>query len=241
MVFVLVLFAVFGITGWQLGWFSENVPPIHTGNGTSTTETNPPTTNNPTPDPKDQLPNNPSGYTVKPGSEEILTEKGLLKKSTKRFYRYFNDKWSFSEENNPLNWKDLKDKEKPSMLKEYFTKNSQEENVKIEAGKKQTTDTKADAAAKAKAEADAAAAAIADAKADADAKAKAEEEKEKEKKDKCKTICDKLEASLKEPINNKNLQKKWLAKVNGFILDYNNNKCDCTEIRNKVDKRRAGL
>ena len=136
MVFVLVLFAGFGITGWQLGWFSENVPPIHTGNGTSTTESNPTAETNPTPDPKDQRPNNPSGYTVKPGSEEILTEKGLLKKSTKRFYRFFNDKWSFSEENTPLKWKDLTDGDKTVMLNEFFKKNSQEENVKIEAEKK---------------------------------------------------------------------------------------------------------
>ena len=246
MVFVLVLFAVFGITGWQLGWFSENVPPIHTGNGTSTTETNPPTTNNPTPDPKDQLPNNPSGYTVKPGSEEILTEKGLFKKSTKRFYRYFNGKWSYSEEITPLDWKDLKDKEKPVMLKEFFKKNSPEENEKIEAEKKKAgtgADRKADAAAKVKAAADAAAAAkaIADEKADADAAAKAEEEKEKEKKNKCKTICDNLSACLKDNPTSKKDKKKWDAKVNVFILDYNNNKCDCTDIKKAIDKKRAGL
>ena len=224
MVFVLLLFGGFGITGWQLGWFSENVPPILTGNGTSTTETNPTAETN-TPDPKVQLPNNPSGYTVKPGSEEILTEKGILKKSTKRFYRYFNGKWAYSEENTPLDWKDLKDIEKPVMLKEFFKKNSPEVNEKIEADKKKAADAKA----------------TADTKADAAAKAKAEEEKEKEKKDKCKTICDNLLASLKDPLNNKNLQKKWQAKVNGFILDYNNNKCDCTDIKTKVDIKRAGL
>ena len=234
MVFVLVLFAGFGITGWQLGWFSENVPPIHTGNGTSTTESNPTAETNPTPDPKDQRPNNPSGYTVKPGSDEILTEKGLLKKSTKRFYRFFNDKWSFSEENTPLKWKDLTDKEKPSMLKEYFTKNSQEENVKIEAGNKQTTDTKADAAAKAVADAEAADAA-------AKAEAEKEKEKEKEKKDKCKLICDKLKNYLSEDLNTVKKKKAWKTKITSILNEYKVNDCDCQDTIDKINTKRSGL
>jgi hypothetical protein len=245
MVFVLLLFGGFGITGWQLGWFSENVPPILTGNGTSTTETNPTAETNPTPDPKDQPPNNPTGYTVKPGSEEILTEKGLLKKSTKRFYRYFNDKWSFSEENTPLNWKDLKDKEKPSILKEYFTKNSPEENVKIEAAKKKAADAKAAADTKAdadaaKAAADAAKAAAA-AKAIADAKAEADAKVEEEKKDKCKTICDKLSACLNDNTTSKNNKKIWDKKVNDILKEYNNNNCDCPAVISKINNKRAGL
>ena len=204
-------------------------PPTKTGANT-TTESNPPTA----PDPKGLQPSNPIGYTVKPGSEDILTEKGILKKSTKRFYRYFNGKWAYSDENTPLKWNDLKDKEKPVMLKEYFTKNSQEENVNMDAAGDKLAAEKEHV----KMEEDKKKAAAAKAAADAAAKAKAEE---KEKKDKCKTICDNLSASLKDPINNKNLQKKWLAKVNGFILDYNYNKCDCTDIKKAIDKKRSGL
>jgi hypothetical protein len=89
-----VLLAAVGISGWKLGWFGNETNTA--GTGTKNEESNSGTDNNnktdttSTPDPPKLV--NPPGYTVKTGSEAILTEKGILN-SNKRYYRFYNDKF----------------------------------------------------------------------------------------------------------------------------------------------------
>ena len=87
-----------------------------------------------TPDPLKLV--NPPGYTVKTGSEAILTEKGIL--TNKRYYRFYNDKWEYSEQINKDNWKTSPNQDKLVLFIKYFIRNSAEENKILEKEKKIT-------------------------------------------------------------------------------------------------------
>jgi hypothetical protein len=118
-----VLLAGLAITGWQLGWFKWGVePPVVAGTTTNAEPTK--GTGNVTvnPQPIENSPLNPEDYTVKSGSDAILTEKGLLHNNN-RYYRYLNGQWEFSEKSNKNNWKTATEKDIEVILDKYFDKN----------------------------------------------------------------------------------------------------------------------
>jgi hypothetical protein len=110
------------IAGWQLRWFEGQIkhPP---GAGTTTNAEPTNGTGNVTvnPQPIENSPLNPEGYTVESGSDAILTEKGLLH-SNNRYYRYLNGQWEFSEKSNQNNWKRAEEQDINLILKKYFIK-----------------------------------------------------------------------------------------------------------------------
>ena len=131
-----VLLAAVGISGWKLGWFGNETNTA--GTGTKNEESNSGTDNNnktdttSTPAPPKLV--NPPGYTVKTGSEAILTEKGILN-SNKRYYRFYNDKWEYSEQINKDNWKTTPDADKVAVYLKFFSRNSAEKNLIVEQEK----------------------------------------------------------------------------------------------------------
>ena len=118
----------------------DPIIPRTTANATTNEESNSGTDNNNktdttlTPDPLKLV--NPPGYTVKTGSEAILTEKGIL--TNKRYYRFYNDKWEYSEQINKDNWKTSPNQDKLVLFIKYFIRNSAEENKILEKEKKIT-------------------------------------------------------------------------------------------------------
>lgn len=83
---------------------------------------------------------NPEGYTVKPGKEAILTEKGLNKDGS--FYRYFNGKWELkpkTADGTEGKWQNIKERNKENILSTCFVKKKEE--IKQTGGDKPPTPT----------------------------------------------------------------------------------------------------
>ena len=76
---------------------------------------------NPPKDPSTQL-KCPEGYTLKDEKyKKILTQEGLLHKANQRYYRFFDNKWEYTD--SPYGkWKDASTGDKGVMLDNYFTK-----------------------------------------------------------------------------------------------------------------------
>jgi hypothetical protein len=210
----LVLLAGTGIIGWQLGWFETEKNANATTNEVSKNGTSNVAKAKDSTEGAELI--NPKGYTVKPGSEAILTSKGLLNTTNNRFYRFFNDKWEFSEKNTPDKWNTVNTADLAVVISKYFSFNTVEQNNK--AQEKEKEKVKKD-----------------DPKVKIDEKGKDDTKKEK---DPCEATCAEIARLVNKSINKKSQDLPIFKADANKVKDSD---CDCKGGQSKLKAKLVGL